>query len=96
LLKKATWYNLVLMRSAGKASFYLNGVLEAGPSDAPVAISPLSQLWIGDDPMLPGIEGFKGKIDEVEFSRRSRSADWIKLIYATQRPGSQAVRVSPQ
>jgi hypothetical protein len=31
---------------------------------------------------------FNGKIDEVRMSNVVRSADWIKLCYENQRPGS--------
>ena len=31
---------------------------------------------------------FNGKIDEVCMANVQRSADWIKLCYANQRPGS--------
>jgi biopolymer transport protein ExbB len=36
---------------------------------------------------------WSGTLDEIRIANKTRSADWIKLEYATQRPGNAAVRV---
>jgi hypothetical protein len=38
---------------------------------------------------------WNGALDEVRLENRARSASWIKLSYATQRPGANAVTVGP-
>ncbi len=94
-LRKGVWYHVAFVRAAGQAMLYLNGALEAGPVDAPQNADTPAELSFGDDPAKPGVEGFRGKIDEVEFSRTARSEDWLKLIYATQKPASAIVLVAP-
>lgn len=38
---------------------------------------------------------FNGRMDEVRIESTSRSADWVKLCYETQRAGQTAVAVTP-
>jgi len=43
-----------------------------------------------------GGEAFTGDIDEVRIHSKTRSPDWIKLSFETQKPSSTAVTVTAQ
>ena len=53
-----------------------------------------------DNPLLFGgrlykgeiSEFFKGVMDEVRIENKARSAEWIRLCYLSQQPGSKIVR----
>lgn len=49
------------------------------------------KTWQG----APSREYFHGSLDEISVAR-SRSADWIRLAYLTQRPGSRTLRLTAE
>ncbi|MDB5047991.1 MAG: hypothetical protein JWO30_1062 [Fibrobacteres bacterium] len=77
------------------ASIYRNGVLVASEKQADTLI-PVKRLlnYIGKS-NWPGNAYFKGKIDEARLSKRARSADWIKLSYASQNPSQTLLAFLP-
>ena len=94
-LQKGNWYAIAFVRSGGMAYLYVNGALEAGPVALPTEASPKADLLIGDDPYFAGKEGFRGKIDEVEFSAVARSPEWLDFTYRNQKPDAQILTIAP-
>ena len=89
----ADWHLVAGTYDGKRSAFYIDGSL-AVSSDAtgPIGVSTDS-LAIGFAPSGPDNQYFQGLIDEVAVSGMPRSADWIKLAYATQRPGATALRL---
>jgi Domain of unknown function (DUF2341)/Concanavalin A-like lectin/glucanases superfamily/Cadherin-like beta sandwich domain len=50
---------------------------------------------LGSDLQDGSYLGFHGSMDEIWFSSKVRSADWIRLSYETQRPNSNLVQIKP-
>ncbi|MDB5102510.1 MAG: biopolymer transporter ExbB [Fibrobacteres bacterium] len=94
-VQAGVWYHADLLMEGGKASFYLNGNLESGPLVFNEDARPASPLWFGGDPAVPGAENFKGSLEEIEFARSSRSGEWVRLTYATQKENAAIVEVGP-
>ncbi len=93
-----TWVHMVATLRNGEQILYIDGVVNATGSSA--TMTSLSQEWpstvfaIGR--MNPANtnevhQSFHGLVDEVRFATTTRSADWVKLEYETQRPGGTAV-----
>jgi hypothetical protein len=87
-----TWTFLVGTYDGTKIQYFVNGMLEStknhfGSAAIPVNSQPVS---IGGWNQQAG-EAFKGSIDEARLSRNTWSADFIKLCYENQRPGSTTV-----
>jgi hypothetical protein len=59
----------------------------------PASVGNSSNVYIG---RLHNVERFmRGGVDEVRVSNVERTDDWLRLDYATQRPGAVAVTVGP-
>ncbi|MDR3416947.1 MAG: DUF2341 domain-containing protein [Nevskia sp.] len=72
----AVWSQVVLTLGGGKLSLYVNGA-QVGQGDAGTQNQPIAgDIKLGD--------GYQGLIDEVVLASTVRSADWIKLAYASQ------------
>lgn len=89
------WQFFALTVSGQTVSIYRNGSLVAtGTLSVPVSnIRRLSSFlgrsnWSAD-------EYFTGKIDQVEMSRFSHSANWFKLTYANQKPDQSLISFAP-
>jgi hypothetical protein len=85
LIRMGDWTHVVHTYQQGESKLYINGVLDGtnlgqGP---PLAIKSPARLWIGG---WYNNYDFVGDLDEVRISQVVRSADWIKLQYANQKP----------
>lgn len=85
-LKNNQWQHFAVTVSGTDARLYRNGVqvgqgtLSAGLSAARRNLSYIGRSnWAAD-------AYYQGKLDEPAIAKRARSADWIKLSYAGQRP----------
>jgi outer membrane protein assembly factor BamB len=74
------WYHVVMERSSGTASFYVNGTKTTGTSTA-TPYAPNNSLTVGDEYTSGASRWFNGGIDEVRVSRIPRSASWIMACY---------------
>ena len=84
------WTHVVHTYREGESKIYVNGVLEGtnlkqGPT---LNIRTPARLWIGG---WYNNFDFVGDLDEVRVSQVVRSADWIKLQYANQKPNQTLV-----
>lgn len=83
-----TWVHVAGVYDGTEWRVYRNGVLGGS---APKEGAPVNS---GADWII-GAWGtsryFLGTMDEIRYSNRVRTADWIKLAHATQRPGATAV-----
>jgi|GEM_PF-3013568 len=92
------WIHAVGVQNGANAALYVNGVLV---NDAIIATSgggsrnEAVDLTIGAEPTSNTAvrRFFIGLIDELRMSNVSRSADWAKVDYATQRPGQTVVKL---
>jgi hypothetical protein len=85
------WQHYTVTQSGTAVTLYRNGELVTGPQNIASAIitSPRRRGYLGRTSWNDSL--FKGMLDEAVLSRTARSADWIKLSYATQLPGAAAV-----
>ena len=83
-LPPAAWAHIALTVAGGKSTLYVNGA-RAGDADAalPALAGPLA---IG--------AGYSGLFDELQVVPAARSADWLRLLAASQ--GAEAKLVSSQ
>jgi hypothetical protein len=89
-VKPGAWFHLALVVRERAIAYYINGALEVeeGPDD----VSSGSEiLAIGNN--ADRARSFDGVVDEARIARQARSADWLKLEYENQRPGSTFVTV---
>lgn len=68
---------------------WMDGGLQAVQPAQAVAMAAMP-LWLGRHPGNLG--AYAGILDEVRIQDKARSADWIRLSWATQRPGSTVLR----
>lgn len=68
---------------------WFDGTLQAVQPAKPAEMAAMP-LWLGRHP--GGLGVFAGLLDEVRIQDQARSADWIRLSWATQRPGSTILR----
>jgi len=88
------WFHLVGTYDGSKCTVFVNGV--------PVAGNPLTgsidafggSLRIGNYQRNPTFT-FHGVLDEVRVSNQARSADYVLLSYANQKPGSTLLEFDP-
>ncbi|HAO99861.1 MAG TPA: hypothetical protein DCQ83_07430, partial [Fibrobacteres bacterium] len=86
-----TWVHVTATLKNGAQAIYVNGVSKATGSTG--SLPALDSAWadaaftIGkrDSSEATKNEYFNGIVDEVEFSKTVRSADWIKLGYLNQK-----------
>lgn len=89
------WQLFALTVKGTAASIYRNGALVASGTLA-ASVSNVKRLsnylghsnWGAD-------EYFAGKLDEVEISHYSHSANWFKLAYANQKPDQTLIAFAP-
>lgn len=85
------WQLFALTVNGTAASIYRNGVLVAsGTLAAPVSNLKRISNYLGRS-NWGADEYFAGKLDEVELSHYSHSANWFKLAYANQKPDQNLV-----
>jgi hypothetical protein len=79
------WYHVVMVRSAGTVSFYVNGAPTANTNGS-APNTPTAHFTIGNqlDSLNRSYRYFNGIIDDVRISIAARSADWIKTEYNNQ------------
>ncbi len=77
------WHHLVIVRRAGKTSFYLNGALAGeGSAISRVDLDNTAILAIGDSPCLSSsLNRFKGYVDEVAIYGRDLLEPEIEELY---------------
>jgi hypothetical protein len=86
------WHHIQGTYDGKRSILYLDGVAaEIGDITGPIGLSTDS-LAIGFAPGGPDTQYFQGILDEITVSPRVRSADWIRLAYVNQRPGSTLSR----
>jgi hypothetical protein len=83
------WHQVTLDYDGVTSRIYLDGAL-AGSAEENLATTPTGFV-IGNEPA--GGYPWQGDVDEVEVSAVSRSVDWIKLSFASQRPGAKILRL---
>ena len=76
------WFHVVHTYDREDGKVYINGKLDASAKPL-LNIKTPARLWIGG---WYNNYDFVGDIDEVRVSKVARSADWIKLQYANQKP----------
>ena len=88
-----TWYHVAFTYDKSNLMMYRNGVLDSVGIAATIGMSTgqTTPLMLGKSNY--GTNPFNGIIDEATVARVSRSADWIKLSYETQKPTASCVNV---
>lgn len=82
------WHLLHGTYDGSQSKIYLDGILQNSlPATGEMAISNDS-LYIGQKPSGIDSDRFQGVLDEVTVGSMARSADWIRLEFANQRPNS--------
>ena len=82
-LATAEWIHVAHTYVNGQAKLYVNGVLDSTTNGGkPMNINASSRMYIGG---FSGNYNFVGDIDEVRISKVTRSADWIKMEYESQK-----------
>ena len=76
----AQWHHLAASYSSGKLLLYVDGTMTASVDVKAAAIG--GQLTVGA--ARGGAHGYRGELDEVEFSNSARSADWISVAARSQ------------
>ena len=90
------WHHMAARLSADGQALFLDGVKVAFDPGS-VSGYPYSGFWrIGYDhfgawEQMPSDFHFRGSLDEVNVAHSARSDDFIRLAYATQKPGSEMV-----
>jgi len=87
-----TWIHLALVYTIGDttAKLYIDGVQTGGDKSFTVGTDATSALIIGAA-NTSGAAGFDGRMDEVRFEDAARSADWLKLIFESQKASQTLV-----
>jgi hypothetical protein len=83
-----TWVHVAGVYDGTEWRIYRNGVLGGTTPKDGTPVNSSADWIIG---AWGTSRYFLGTMDEIRFSNRVRSADWIKLAHATQKPGSTAV-----
>lgn len=88
-LDDGAWHLLAVTSAGTDFSVYADGKLEFSLSapDVPMTANPLAMAAMRSTDGTWG-SPFEGDLDAVQILGEAKSADWIKLAYATQRPGS--------
>jgi hypothetical protein len=87
------WYHVAGTYDGTTEKVYLNGVLD-GTLTRSGAVSDYGQAVAIGKYGLDDNSNFDGVVDEARIARTARSADWIKLSYANQKPGQKLVSYS--
>lgn len=99
------WHFITARFSASGQYLFVDGEVVADDTTLTSADSYQGFWRFGEEPAAPTTDGgnsdvstssyFVGILDEVRVSTDELSDDWIKLSYATQRPGATAVLYPP-
>lgn len=82
------WHHIHGTYDGKRSILYLDGVAAVtGDITGPIGLASDS-LAIGFAPAGPDTQHFQGMLDEITVSPVARSADWVRLAYLNQRPGS--------
>lgn len=89
----STWVHVLGIRNGAKQHLYLNGaaadtVIKSKTES--FAYSNTYDVGVGGQ-TNGGTDPFNGLIDEVRIENVARGKDWVKLVYATQKAGSDVV-----
>ncbi len=84
------WTHVVHTYREGESKIYVNGVLDGTnlKEGGPLNLKSPCRLWIGG---WYNNYDFVGDLDEVRVSQVARTAEWIKLQYANQKPNQTLV-----
>lgn len=83
------WHRITLDYDGATTRFYVDGIPVGSDAKILATSSFGFTLGKGYEDKLP----WKGLVDEVEVSSVSRSPDWVKFTFETQRPGSTLLRL---
>lgn len=90
-LPRGAFVHVAATFEGGATRYFLNGKPD-GVADSLLSLpTNASALRIGS--AADGTGRFRGIIDELQISRIARSADWIKLSFENQKPGSRVISV---
>jgi hypothetical protein len=102
-MRGGEWFHVVGVSSGGALYSYVNGNLagSAPPGNewdnsttARNTGTPVSIGGMFENESAGLTRGWVGDIDEVQMSSVPRDSNWVRLSYATQKPGSAAVTVA--
>jgi hypothetical protein len=82
------WHLITLDYDGATSRFYVDGTL-AGSDAKTLATTPLG-FAVGK--AYEAKSPWKGLVDELEVSSVSRSADWLRFVFTTQRPDASLIR----
>jgi biopolymer transport protein ExbB len=88
-LVNGTWAHLAVTAAGGTITLYVNGAVYGTVSAALPAFGGVAD--IGGDSTGAGAVGFAGELDELQISRVSRGADWVKFTAIGQ--GTEASKL---
>lgn len=91
---QAIWYHVAATYDGANLKIYLNGELEATTQISGVITDYGRGITFGKYE-FDTVSNFRGKLDEVRMSSKTRSAAWIKLSHANQVLGSSVVTIKP-
>lgn len=93
-LLDGAWHQLAATFDGWAMILYVDGEERSRlPARDPIRYTWLPSFMIGGNVEgRPGF-GFTGAIDEVVVASEKRSADWIKLAFESQRPGSRLLEI---
>jgi len=98
-LSTATWYHVAMTYASATTTLngYVNGSLDN--TDSTGATNSLdtnaAPTYIGNDNQGAGFF-WNGAIDEPRIASVPRSADWISVEYANQKPSANLVALGPE
>ncbi len=95
-LLDSAWHNLGGIYDGIKIWLYVDGEIKGQTFFKNLLPSPATKVFVvGKNAMgKPGYE-FSGWIDEMQVTRKARSAIWMKLSYALQRPDNKGIYITP-
>lgn len=90
------WHHILGTYDGRKSILYLDGEPAAtGEITGSIGLATDS-LAIGFAPSGPDTQHYQGLLDEVTVSPLARTADWVRLAYRNQAPGSTILRFAPE
>ena len=88
------WYHVVMVRSGGIISFYVNGQQTSGTSNASIT-TPVDHFAIGAEGTgSAGSRYFSGKVDDTKIYDVARTASQIVADYANTSCGGQTCNIA--
>jgi hypothetical protein len=89
-MANGAWYHVAGTWDGSSQKVYVNGVLE-GSLTRTGTIDDYGQALAIGKYALDAFSNFDGAVDEARVARTARTADWIKLTHASQKPGAALV-----